>query len=162
MSLPRDRDKEGVVRSHTLGACNLSLCLLRFRARQVFPTLVWIGCFLSVAGSFIVSSAHLLRLAGAFRLLASLERLAPPSRLHMHSLQWHLLTLWSTESDHPLLPVQLFRAVGWISLRGWCGPVFLTGFFDSGLRLRFCTDVRTRLRRVEAPASSFVRVSLVS
>ena len=38
----------------------------------------------------------------------------------------------------------------------------MTGFFDSGLRLRFCTDVRTRLRRVEAPASSFILVSVVS
>ena len=107
LSLPRDRDKEGVVRSRTLGACNFSWCLLRFRARQICPTLVQVGCLLSVAGSFIASSALPLCLAGAFRLLASLERLVPPSCLHMCSLQWHVLTLWSPESDPPSLPVPL-------------------------------------------------------
>ena len=34
-------------RSRTLGACNLSRCLLRFRARQIFPTLVWVGCWMA-------------------------------------------------------------------------------------------------------------------
>ena len=147
--------------SRTLGTCNLSLFLLRFRARQIFPALVRVGCFLSVAGSFIASSAHPLRLAGAFRLLASLERLVPPSRLRVRSLQWHLLTLWSPESDLLSLPVPLSRAVG--------GSLFVDsaelsswrGFFDSGPRLRFCINVRTQLRWVEASASSFVLVSVV-
>ena len=131
------------------------------RARQIFPTLVQVGCLLSVAGSFIASSAHPLRLAGACQLLPSLERLVPPSHLCMHFRQWHLLTLWSPGSDHPLLPAPWSRTVRSFSLRGSCGPVFLTGFFDSGLRLRFCTVVRMRLHRVEAPSSSFVLVSLV-
>ena len=85
---------------------------------------------ISVGGRklFITLSAHQLRLAGAFRHLASLERLVPPSRLHMCYLQWYLLTLWSPESYHPSLPVPLSRAIRWISLRGWCGTVFSTGF----------------------------------
>ena len=118
LSLPQDRVKEGVVRSCTLGACNLSRCLLQFRAHQIFPTLVRLGCLLSVAGGFIASSAHPLHLTGAFQLLALLESLVPPSRLRVRSLQWHLLTLWSPESDHPSLPMPLSRAVRWISLRG--------------------------------------------
>ena len=119
LSLPWDRAKEGVVRSRTLGACNLSRCLLRFQARKNFLPLVRVGCFLSVAKSFFASSAPPpLCLAGAFRLLPSLERLVSPSRLHVRSLLWHLLTHWSPESDHPSLPVPLSRAVGWISLCG--------------------------------------------
>ena len=39
--------------------------------------------------------------------LASLERLVPHSRLRMRSLQWHLKTHWSPESDPPSLPVPL-------------------------------------------------------
>ena len=39
--------------------------------------------------------------------LASLERLVPPGCLRMHSLQWHLKTQWSPESDPPSLPVAL-------------------------------------------------------
>ena len=70
----------------------------------------------------------LLSFAGGFGLLASLERLVTPSRLCMRSLQWHLLTHWSPESDHPSLPVPLSLAMQWISLRGWCGTVFSTGF----------------------------------
>ena len=54
LSLPRDRDKEGVARSRTLGACNLSRCHHRFQGRQIFPALVWVGCFLLVAGSFLL------------------------------------------------------------------------------------------------------------
>ena len=144
LSLPRVRDNKGVVNSRTLGACNLSWCLLRFRARQICPTLVRVGCFLLVAGSVIASSASLLRLAGVFRLLALLERLVPPSCLHVCSLHWHLLTLWSPESDHPSLLVPLSRAVRWIFLRGYCGTVFLTGFFRFGSPiLHRCLDAST-------------------
>ena len=39
--------------------------------------------------------------------LASLERLVPHRRLHMPSLQWHLKTQWSPESDPPSLTVAL-------------------------------------------------------
>ena len=41
--------------------------------------------------------------------LSSLERLVPHSRLRMRSLQWHLKTHWSPESDPPSLPVPLSR-----------------------------------------------------
>ena len=43
--------------------------------------------------------------------LASLERLVPHGRLRMRSLQWHLKTHWSPESDPPSLPVALPREV---------------------------------------------------
>ena len=39
--------------------------------------------------------------------LASLERLVPHGRLRMRSLQWHLKTQWSPESDPPSLSVAL-------------------------------------------------------
>ena len=39
--------------------------------------------------------------------LASLERLVPHGRLRMRSLQWHLKSQWSPESDPPSLPVAL-------------------------------------------------------
>ena len=39
--------------------------------------------------------------------LALLERLVPHGRLRMRSLQWHLKTQWSPESDPPSLPVAL-------------------------------------------------------
>ena len=119
------------------------------------------GRMFSVGGrKNIASSAPLVRLAGAFWLLASLEFLVPPSCLHVRSLQWRLLTLWSPGLDHPSLPVPLSRAVRWISLRGYCRTVFLTGFFNLGLWLLFCTDVRMCLHWVEATASSFVLVSV--
>ena len=43
--------------------------------------------------------------------LASLERLVPNSHLRMRSLQWHLKTNWSPESDPPSLPVPLSQEV---------------------------------------------------
>ena len=45
--------------------------------------------------------------------LASLERLVPHGRLWMLTLQWHLKTHWSPESDPPSLPVPLPREVRW-------------------------------------------------
>ena len=39
--------------------------------------------------------------------LASLKRLVPHGRLRMRSLQWHLKSQWSPESDPPSLPVAL-------------------------------------------------------
>ena len=39
---------------------------------------------------------------------------------------------------------------------GRCGTVFLTEFLVSGLQLRICTYIRTRLGRVEAHTSSIV------
>ena len=43
--------------------------------------------------------------------LALLERLVPHSQFQMRSLQWHLKTHWSLESDPPSLPVLLSREV---------------------------------------------------
>ena len=43
--------------------------------------------------------------------LASLEWLVPYGHLRMRSLQWHLKTHWSPESDPPSLPVPLPREV---------------------------------------------------
>ena len=113
---------------------------------------------ISVGGGelFLLCLLPLLSFVGAFGHLASLERLVPSSRLCMRSLQWHLMTHWSPKSDHPSLPVPLSWAVWWISRHGWCGTVFSTGFFDSGLRLRICTCIRTRLGRDGAHASSIV------
>ena len=45
--------------------------------------------------------------------LASLERLVPHGRLRMCSLQWHLKTHWSPESDPPSLPVALPEEARW-------------------------------------------------
>ena len=56
LSLPRDRDKEGVVRSRTLVACTLHRCDRRFRGRQDFPALARVGGFLSVAESLFLGS----------------------------------------------------------------------------------------------------------
>ena len=46
-------------------------------------------------------------LAGDLGSPASLERLVPHGRLRMRSLQWHLKSQWSPESDPPSLPVAL-------------------------------------------------------
>ena len=46
LSLPRDRDKEVVVRSRTLVACTLHRCDRRFWGRQDFPALARVGRFL--------------------------------------------------------------------------------------------------------------------
>ena len=83
LSLPRDHAKEGVVRSHTLGACNLSRCLLRYRTRQNVPPLVRGVLFLSVTKGFIASSPCLAPLGGCSLLLPSLESLVSPSRFHV-------------------------------------------------------------------------------
>ena len=159
LSLPWDRDNE-VVSSRTLGACIFSWCLLRFWARQIFRTLVRVGCFVG-GGKLYCFFCPPALLGRCFLAPGFTGETLPPSRLHMRSLQWRLLTLWSPESDHPSLPVPLSQAVREIFLCGYCGTVFVTGFFNSGLQLRFCTDVRTRLCQLEATASSFVLVSVV-
>ena len=50
-------------------------------------------------------------LAGGLGTPGFVERLVPHSRLRMRSLQWHLKTHWSPESDPPSLPVPLSREV---------------------------------------------------
>ena len=90
--------------------------------------------------------------------LASLERLVPHGRLRMRSLQWHLKSQWSPESDPPSLPVALpeeaRRDLSW-----WMVRDHLLVGFDSGHLLRIYTCIRTRLRRLgcSPPRSKRVR-----
>ena len=68
--------------------------------------------FLSVAETFCAltaSSAQLCKVLLGH--LASLERLVPHGRLRMRSLQWHLKTHWSPETDSPSLLVPLSQEV---------------------------------------------------
>ena len=73
-------------------------------AARIFPSLAWVEKFLSVAETFCIMFAPPVQLwQVVLGHLASLERLVPHSRLRMHSLQWHLKTHWSPESDPPSL-----------------------------------------------------------
>ena len=77
-------------------------------AGKVFPSLARVENFLSVAERFCSmqsSPAQLWQVILGY--LASLEQLVPHGRLRMRSLQWHLKTQWSPESDPPSLPVAL-------------------------------------------------------
>ena len=77
-------------------------------AGKVFPSLARVEKFLTVAERFCSMQsppAQLWQLILGH--LASLERLVPHGRLRMRSLQWHLKSQWSPESDPPSLPVAL-------------------------------------------------------
>ena len=77
-------------------------------AGKVFPSLVRVEKFLTVAESFCAMDARPAQLWQVILgHLASLERLVPHGRLRMRSLQWHLKAHWSHESDPPSLPVSL-------------------------------------------------------
>ena len=77
-------------------------------AGKVFPSLARVEKFLSVAERFCSMQSPPAQLWQVILgHLASLERLVPHGRLRMRSLQWHLKTQWSPESDPPLLPVAL-------------------------------------------------------
>ena len=77
-------------------------------AARIFLSLARVEKFLLVSETFCTMSALPAQLwQVVLGHLASLERLAPRSRLRMHSLQWHLKTNWSPESDPPSLPVPL-------------------------------------------------------
>ena len=79
-------------------------------ASKVFPSLVQVKKFLTVAESFCAMDSPLAQLWQVILgHLASLERLVPHCRLRMRSLQWHLKAHWSPESDPPSLPVPLPR-----------------------------------------------------
>ena len=81
-------------------------------AARIFPSLVRVEKFLSMAEMFCTMSAPPAQLwQVVLGHLVSLERLVPHSRLRMRSLQWHLKTHWSPESDHPSLPVPLSQEV---------------------------------------------------
>ena len=77
-------------------------------AGKVFPSLARVEKFLAVAERFCSMQSPPAQLWQVILgHLASLERLVPHGRLRMRSLQWHLKTQWSPESDPPLLPVAL-------------------------------------------------------
>ena len=77
-------------------------------AGKVFPALARVEKFLAVAERFCSMQSPPAQLWQVILgHLASLERLAPHGRLRMRSLQWHLKSQWSPESDPPSLPVAL-------------------------------------------------------
>ena len=77
-------------------------------AGKVFPSLARVEKFLSVVERFCSMQSPPAQLWQVILgHLASLERLVPHGRLRMRSLQWHLKTQWSPESDPSSLPVAL-------------------------------------------------------
>ena len=77
-------------------------------AGKDFPSLARVEKFLAVAERFCSMQSPPAQLWQVILgHLASLERLVPHGRLRMRSLQWHLKTRWSPESDPPSLPVAL-------------------------------------------------------
>ena len=81
-------------------------------AARIFPSHARVEKYLSVAETFCTMSAPPAQLwQVVLGHLASLERLVPHSCLRMRSLQWHLKTHWSPESDPPSLPMPLSREV---------------------------------------------------
>ena len=77
-------------------------------AGKVFPSLARVEKFLTVAESFCSMQSPPAQLWQVILgHLASLERLVPHGGLRMRSLQWHLKSQWSPESDPPSLPVAL-------------------------------------------------------
>ena len=77
-------------------------------ASKVFPSLARVEKFLTVAERFCTMQSPPAQLwQVVLGHLASLERLVPHGRLRMRSLQWHLKSQWSPESDPPSLPVAL-------------------------------------------------------
>ena len=77
-------------------------------AGKVFPSLTRVEKFLTVAERFCSMQSPPAQLwQVVLGHLASLERLVPHGRLRMRSLQWHLKSQWSPESDPPSLPVAL-------------------------------------------------------
>ena len=81
-------------------------------ATRIFPSLARVEKFLSVAETFCTMTAPPAQLwQVVLGHLASLERLVPHSRLRMGSLQWHLKTHWSPESNSSSLPVPLSQEV---------------------------------------------------
>ena len=108
LSHPRDCDKREEVGSRALAVCEVSRYDHRYRCRQGLPVSsksreVPYGSGEILYHAISPSSA----LAGGLGHLALLERLVPHGRLRMRSLQWHLKSQWSPESDPPSLPVAL-------------------------------------------------------
>ena len=81
-------------------------------AGKVFPSLARVEKFLMVAENFCAMDSPPAQLWQVILgHLASLEWLVPHGRLRMRSLQWHLKTHWSPESNPPSLPVVLPQEV---------------------------------------------------
>ena len=77
-------------------------------AGKVFPSLARVEKFLTVAERFCTMQSPPAQFwQVVLGHLASLERLVLHGRLRMRSLQWHLKSQWSPESDPPSLPVAL-------------------------------------------------------
>ena len=77
-------------------------------AGKVFPSLARVEKFLTVEERFCTMQSPPAQLwQVVLGHLASLERLVPHGRLRMRSMQWHLKSQWSPESDPPSLPVAL-------------------------------------------------------
>ena len=97
--------KSGLVPSQTAKYLGMTIDT---EAGKVFPSLARVEKFLTVAESFCTMDAPPAQLWQVILgHLASLERLVPHGRLRMRSLQWHLKTHWSPESDPPSLPMAL-------------------------------------------------------
>ena len=91
-------------------------------AGKVFPSLARVEKFLTVVKSFCALDSPPAQLWQVILgHLASLERLVPHGRLWMRSLQWHLNTHWSPESDPhspPVaLPLEVRRDLSWWMVR---------------------------------------------
>ena len=138
------------------------------RAGKVFPILARVEKFLSVAESFCAMESPPAQLWQVILgHLSSLERLVPHGRLWMRSLQWHLKTHWSPESDPPSLPVALPEEVSWWmvrdhlltggSIRDTCAgssPLFGRVLFAMGCSPSRSTRVRGMVRPEVAPHQS--------
>ena len=91
---------------------------------RAFPTEARILKFFSLARKFLAQPSPLARrwqvLLGHMSLL---EKLVPRARLRMRSLQWHLKSNWSSETDPSLLPVsrsrQVDRDISWWMARNY-------------------------------------------
>ena len=91
-------------------------------AGRVFPSLARVEKFLTVAERFCSMQSPPAQLWQVILgHLASLERLVPHGRLRMRSLQWHLKSQWSPESDPPsllvALPEEARRDLSWWMVR---------------------------------------------
>ena len=99
LGLVINEEKSNLVPSQTTNYLGMTIDT---GAAKIFPAVVLVEKFLSVAGSFLALTdppAQLWQVLLGH--LASLKRLVPQGHLQMHSLQWHLKRHWSPESDPP-------------------------------------------------------------
>ena len=97
-----DCDKREEVGSRALAVCEVSRYDHRYRCRQGLPVSSKSREVPYGSGEILfhaISPAQLWQVILGH--LASLERLVPHGRLRMRSLQWHLKSQWSPESDPP-------------------------------------------------------------